>query len=241
VLWPGLMCGRFSLAKPVEAVRALFDFVELPNLRPRANIAPRQEVAAVRLDADDGARHFVWLRWGLIPSWAKDAAIGDRMINARAESVAEKPAFRDAFRSRRCLIAADGFYEWRTEGGRKQPYRITVADTDVFAFAGIWDHWRDPCGNESVETCAILTTEAVPALCAIHHRMPVILDPADFSTWLNPGSKSEAVQSILGQQPTRTFATYTVSTRINNAANDDLSLLAPAEPEIDTEVQPRLL
>ena len=224
-----------------EAVRAYFDFIERPNLPLRANIAPRQDVAAVRLGADDGARHFVWLRWGLIPSWAKEAAIGDRMINARAESVAEKPAFRDAFRTRRCLIAADGFYEWRNEGGRKQPYRITVTDSDVFAFAGIWERWRDPRTHEAVETCAILTTEAAPALRLIHHRMPVILDPADFAAWLNPTAKAETVRAVLDQKPARDFATYTVSTRINSAANDDLSLLAPAAPEADRAVQPRLL
>ncbi|MHA1599263.1 MAG: SOS response-associated peptidase [Alphaproteobacteria bacterium] len=235
------MCGRYSLTTPVEAVRAYFDFIELPNLPPRANIAPRQEVAAVRLGADDGARHFVWLRWGLIPSWAKDAAIGDRMINARAESVAEKPAFRDAFRTRRCLIAADGFYEWRNEGGRKQPHRITMSDADVFAFAGIWEHWRDPHSNEAVETCAILTTEATAALRPIHHRMPVILDPANFATWLNPGTNVKAVQALLNQRRSHAFTTYTVSTRINSAANDDLSLLAPTAPEIDTAAQPRLL
>lgn len=235
------MCGRYSLTTPAEAVRAYFDFVELPNLPPRANIAPRQDVAAVRLGADDGARHFVWLRWGLIPSWAKEAGIGDRMINARRESVAEKPAFRAAIRSRRCLIAADGFYEWRNEGGRKQPYRISLPGTDVFAFAGIWERWRDPQSNEAVETCAILTTEAAAALRPIHHRMPVILDPADFTAWLNPGTKIEVIQALSGQQPTHAFTTYTVSTRINSAANDDLSLLAPTAPEADTAVQPRLL
>ncbi len=235
------MCGRYSLTTTVEMVRDYFEFPERPNLPARANIAPRQRVAAVRAGADAGVRQFAWLRWGLIPSWAKDAAIGDRMINARSESVAEKPAFRDAFRARRCLIATDGFYEWRTEGRRKQPYRITVADADVFAFAGIWEHWRDPQSDEAVETCAILTTEAVPALASIHHRMPVILDPTDFSAWLNPATRVEAVQTLLGQQRAHTFATYTVSPRINSAANDDLSLLAPVEPAVEPVVQPRLL
>jgi putative SOS response-associated peptidase YedK len=240
------MCGRFSLAASAEEVRALYGYPEQTNLPPRANIAPRQEIAAVRLGEDDGARHFVWLRWGLIPAWAKEAAIGDRMINARRESVADKPAFRSAFRTRRCLIAADGFYEWRTEGGRKQPYRITVAGADVFAFAGIWERWRDPQSAQPIETCAILTTEAVPALRPIHHRMPVILDPAGFADWLNPATKIEAVQALLAQQPAHAFDTYAVSTRLNNAANDDLSLLAPVEPastklETDSDSQPRLL
>lgn len=235
------MCGRYSLTTPVEAVRALFDFVELPNLPPRANIAPRQEVAAVRLGPDDGARHFVWLRWGLIPPWAGDAAIGARMINARAESVAEKPAFRGAFRTRRCLIAADGFYEWRPEDGRKQPYRITLAKTDVFAFAGIWERWRDPRRSETLQTCAILTTEAVPALRPIHHRMPVILDPAGFAAWLDPDTKADAVAALLGRPVPPAFASYPVSTRVNSAANDDLALLAPVAPDAGTDAQPRLL
>lgn len=132
------MCGRYTLTSPLEGVRQLFDFIERPNLAPRYNIAPTQDVAAVRL-GDDGKRHFVQLRWGLIPSWAKDAAIGARLINARAESVAEKPSFRRAFAKRRCLLPADGFYEWKTEKGAKQPYRITMADGRPFAFAGLWE------------------------------------------------------------------------------------------------------
>ncbi|HEY5597806.1 MAG TPA: SOS response-associated peptidase [Kiloniellales bacterium] len=235
------MCGRYSLTTPVEAVRAYFDFVELPNLAPRANIAPRQDVAAIRAGEDDGARHFAWLRWGLVPAWAKDEAIGDRMINARAESVADKPAFRAAFRGRRCLIAADGFYEWRSEGTRKQPYRITLSDSRVFAFAGIWERWRNPQSNEAVETCAILTTEAVSALRLIHHRMPVVVDPADFTAWLKPGTTAEAALGIVARQPVSAFTSYAVSTRVNSAANDDPSLLDPAEPASETPVQPRLL
>jgi putative SOS response-associated peptidase YedK len=235
------MCGRFSLTTPVEAVRAYFDVLEPPDLLPRANIEPRQAVAAVRISEGDAARHLVWLRWGLIPAWAKDAAIGDRMINARVESVCDKPAFRAAFRGRRCLIAADGFYEWRGEGTRKQPYRITMADSAVFGLAGIWERWRDPQSQEVFETCAILTTEAVPALRPIHHRMPVIIDPADFSSWLTPGTTAEAALAIVARQPARTFTSYTVSTRINRAANDDPSLMDPADPIAEATAQPRLL
>ncbi len=137
------MCGRYSLTTPMEAVRQLFDFRERPNLAMRVNIAPSQEVAAVRLGKDEaGARHLVALRWGLIPSWAKEPGIGNRMINARAETIAEKPAFRAAFRRRRCLIPADGFYEWKTERGRKQPYRIALEGGAPFAFAGLWERWE---------------------------------------------------------------------------------------------------
>jgi len=240
------MCGRYSLAVAAEAVRAHFDYPEQPNLAPRANIAPRQEVAAVRQDADDGARHFAWLRWGLIPAWAKEEAIGDRLINARSESVADKPAFRGAFRTRRCLIPADGFYEWRNEGGRKQPYRITVAGADVFAFAGIWECWREPQSRTPVETCAILTAEAVPTLRPIHHRMPVILDSAAYAAWLNPATKPDALRALLAHRPARAFDIQAVSMQLNSAANDDLSLLAPTEAganqlERPADRQPRLL
>ena len=237
------MCGRYSLTTPAEAVRAYFDFVEQPNLAPRANIAPRQDVAAVRLEEDEAGdiRHFCWLRWGLIPAWAKDATIGDRMINARAESVADKPAFRAAFRSRRCLIAADGFYEWRSEDGRKQPHRITLAGSPVFAFAGVWERWRDSQSQESIETCAILTSEASPALRQIHHRMPVILAPADFAAWLNPATAAADVQALIHARPAREFVTYPVSPRLNSAANDDLSLLEPVDPAATPARQPRLL
>ncbi len=142
------MCGRYSLTTPMEAVRQLFDFPERPNLAVRVNIAPSHEVAAVRLgEGEVGARHFVSLRWGLIPSWAKEPGIGNRMINARAETLAEKPAFRAAFRRRRCLIPADSFYEWKTERGGKQPYRITLLDGAPFAFAGMWERWEGAQGG----------------------------------------------------------------------------------------------
>jgi putative SOS response-associated peptidase YedK len=174
------MCGRYSLTSPVEAVRKVFGFAARPNLAPRANIAPSQEVAAVRLGPGEsgdvgqehGGRCFVWLRWGLIPAWAKDPAIGNRMINARAETLAEKPAFRSAFRKRRCLILADGFYEWKSESGRKQPYRITLTGGGPFALAGLWERWTDPQGAGTIESCTIITTEANARLREIHHRMP---------------------------------------------------------------------
>lgn len=215
------MCGRFSLTTPTEGLRALFDFDELPNLPPRYNIAPTQDVAAVRLAGTAPRPTFTLFRWGLIPAWAKDPSTGSPMINARAETVAEKPAFRDAFRRRRCLIPADGFYEWekRPDGG-KQPWRIALEGGVPFAFAGLWEHWSGADGSE-VESCAIVTTEAAAGIAAIHERMPVILDPAEFAAWLN-GTPAEA-QSVL--HPYRgVLAADPVSARVNNVRNEDASL-----------------
>ena len=180
------MCGRFLLHTPVDTLQRAFGFAERPNLRPRYNIAPTQTVPIVR-QKDGGGRELALVRWGLIPSWAKEAGIGGRLINARAETVAEKPAFRGAFRKRRALVPADGFYEWRKrEGDRpKQPLLVRRRDGQPFAFAGLWEHWRGPEGE--VETCTILTTEANAALAPIHDRMPVILDPACYDRWLDPG------------------------------------------------------
>lgn len=223
------MCGRYTLTSPLEGVRQVFDFVERPNLAPRFNIAPTQEVAAVRLGAD-GARHFAGLRWGLIPVWAKDAAIASRLINARGETVAEKPSFRAAFAQRRCLILADGFFEWKTENTAKQPYLITLCDRRPFAFAGLWESWRDPAAGETLETCSIVTTEANATLAPIHHRMPVILDPAGFDAWLDcrrPAAEAEALLRPYQGEMTA----FRVSPRVNKVANDDATLLDPFEPE----------
>ncbi len=234
------MCGRYSLTAPAEAVRRALGYDERPNLRPRANIAPTQEVAAVRL-GDDGARHFVSLRWGLIPAWAKDISAAARTINARAESVSEKPSFRGAFRHRRCLIAADGFYEWKTEGGAKQPYRIVARDGAVFAFAGLWERWEKAADGMPVESCTVVTTQANDMLRAIHHRMPVILGPADFDTWLDPRTPPAAALDLLRPCPEDWLTAYRVSRRINSAANQDLSLIEPLDDSAPAQAQPRLL
>jgi putative SOS response-associated peptidase YedK len=228
------MCGRFSLTTPSAALRDLFGFDELPNLPPRYNIAPTQDVAAVRLAGEDPKPRFTVFRWGLIPSWAKDVSIGGRLINARAETVADKPAFRHAFRRRRCLIPADGFYEWekRPDGG-KQPWRITLEGGVPFAFAGLWEHWSGADGSE-IESCTIVTTEAADSIAMIHERMPVILDPVDFSGWLK-GTPEEALALLHAYRGT--LASYPVSTRVNSVRNDDASLLepvsvaAPAKPQ----------
>ncbi len=247
------MCGRYSLTSPVEAVRRVFDFPERPNLAPRANIAPSQEVAAVRLgpgeSGDDGREHggrcFVWLRWGLIPAWAKDTAIGNRMINARAETLAEKPAFRSAFRRRRCLIPADGFYEWKSEHGRKQPYRITLAVGGPFALAGLWECWTDPQGAGTIESCTIITTEANDRLREIHHRMPAILAPESLDPWLDPKTPAAQAQALLRPYPAEALTHYRVSPRLNSPANDDPALIepldAPADPPAEPGGQTRLL
>ena len=232
------MCGRYSLTSPTEAVRRMFDFPEQPNLAVRVNIAPSQDVAAVRLGADGAsARHFAWLRWGLIPSWAKEPGIGNRMINARAETIAEKPAFRAAFRRRRCLIPADGFYEWKTERGRKQPYRIALEGGAPFAFAGLWERWEGSGEGGAVESCTIVTTEANARLKAIHHRMPVILAPGAYEAWLDPATPGAEAQALLRPAPSEWFTAYRVSPKINSPANDDPALIAPLD-EADEAPEP---
>jgi putative SOS response-associated peptidase YedK len=247
-----LMCGRYSLTTPVEGLRRLFDFPEQPNLPPRYNIAPTQQVAAVRrapppdagAEAPGGAeRHLVMLRWGLIPSWAKEASIGNRMINARAESLAEKPAFRAAFRKRRCLLVADGFYEWRKRPeGPKQPYRIAREDGGPFAFAGLWERWRNPEDGAWIESCTIVTTDANALLAPIHERMPVILPPADYGTWLDPGTAPEAAQRLLGPYAGADLVAYPISLRVNKVANDDPTVIAPLSNDGDAAgSQPRLI
>lgn len=218
------MCGRYTLTTTIARLVGLFDLSNLPNLPARYNIAPTQEVAAVRLE--DGKRRLVFLRLGLIPSWAKDARIAATMINARAETIAEKPAFRGAFRRRRCLVLADGFYEWRAEGKSKQAYRITLADGDAFAFAGLWEMWRKPDG-EDVASCTIVTCAANELISALHDRMPVILPPEAIEAWLDPKSEPAGLQALLRPYAAKAMTYYPVSTRVNNVRNDDADCIAP--------------
>ena len=180
---------------------------------PRFNIAPTQEVSAVR-DLGEG-RELEFLRWGLIPSWAKDKSIGAKLINARAETVAEKPAFRSAFKHRRCLIPADGFFEWKKEGGRKEPHYITLRDGGLFAFAGLWEEWH-PEDGEAVRSCTIITTGANELVRPLHDRMPVILDPGDYADWLdvNPRTK-EQLLSLLRPFPSEKMRTYPQDCLVN--------------------------
>lgn len=239
-----IMCGRFTQARSWSELVKLYRITEIPtpsNLPPRYNIAPTDPVPVVRAigsgaEAGDGRdaaeepeRELVLVRWGLIPAWAKDMSIGARMINARAESLADKPAFRDAFRRCRCLVVADGFYEWREEGnGRKQPYYIAVAGCAPFAFAGLWEAWAPP-GGQRLDSCTIVTTSANEAMAPLHDRMPVILDPAEFDLWLDPAQPLEETQALLRPYPGELHV-HPVSTRVNSVRNDDAACIQPLDP-----------
>ncbi len=230
------MCGRYSITTAPEALRALFAFEGLPNLAPRFNVAPTQSVPVVRRE-EDGSRQLAQLRWGLVPFWAKDLSIGAKMINARSETVAEKPAFRQAFAKRRCLVPADGFYEWqpgKSKKGPKQPFRIEFEGRQPFAFAGLWESWGSRSEGARIESVTIVTADANETLRPLHHRMPVILNPGSFQSWLAPESRSEDLLALLKPYPDQggsygDLSFYEVSTRLNKATNDDASLLEPLE------------
>lgn len=226
------MCGRFTQAYSWDEVWHFLNLIGAPqNLMPRYNIAPTQEASVMR--AGPKGRALSALRWGLIPSWAKDMKLAAKMINARAETVAEKPAFRAAYRARRCLVPADGFYEWRTMGGRKQPYRIVSARVPLFAFAGLWERWEH--GPEGpVESFAIVTTAANARLAPIHSRMPVILDPSDFDAWLDPNHPANESGALLKPASDDAVEAYPVSTHVNNVRNIDEACIAPLvdQPEL---------
>ena len=219
------MCGRYTIASPEEWIREEFDLFELPSdYRPRYNVAPSQEVLAV-VQAGD-TRRAGWLRWGLVPFWAKELAIGNRMINARAESVAEKPAFRNSFRRRRCLIVADGFYEWQQTDESKVPMWIHRRSHRPFAFAGLWDRWQPPEG-EPVVSCTIVTTSANDALRPIHERMPVILPREARATWLDPSADVDALLSVLRPYEGDDLEAHAVSTLVNSPKNDVPDCITP--------------
>jgi putative SOS response-associated peptidase YedK len=217
-------------ARP-EAIAEHFELDEIPETTARHNIAPGQAIAAVRANTDDG-RVCEMRSWGLVPGWAKEPSIGNRMINARAETAAEKPSFRSAFARRRCLIPADGFYEWAAGSTPKQPYLISRRDDGLFAFAGLWEDWEGEDGAV-VRSCTILTTAANATLSTIHARMPVILDPADYAVWLSPAERdADARTALLAPCPEPWLRLQTVGLRVNNARRDDpaCSLPAPAQP-----------
>jgi putative SOS response-associated peptidase YedK len=218
------MCGRFALHANPQVIALQFALAAAPEVKPRYNIAPASDVLIVRAAA--GAAQAALLRWGLVPRWAKDPAIGARLNNARAETVAEKPSFRDAFPRRRCLIPASGFYEWRTEAGRKQPYYVYPAQGALFAFAGLWEAWRGSDGG--FESCAVLTTDANAAMAPIHERMPVILAQRDYARWLDckPGGD---VRDLLRPCDPAEIAVRRVSRAVNSARNDGETLIAPDE------------
>lgn len=227
------MCGRYMITAPVTAMAELFDVPERPNLAPRYNVAPMQNAPIVRLRRGDTetsppSRHLAIHRWGLLPFWAKAEREGAKMINARAETVAEKPAFRDAFKHRRCLVVADGFYEWRTDGKVKQPHAVRLKDGGLFAFAGLWSRWRPKGGGEDVEpidTFTILTTDANPLVAPIHDRMPVILAAEGYEAWLT--GAPDAALRLLRPYPAEAMQVYPVDRRVGAVKNDDPDLITP--------------
>ena len=224
------MCGRFRLSRRKQIVEEHFSVSGEEDWVPRYNIAPTQPVVVIRQNPKEPIRELSLMRWGLIPSWAKDSSAAARMINARSETAGTKPAFRDALKSRRCLVPADGFYEWVRAGKTKQPYCFEINEGELFGFAGLWDRWKDASGN-TVETCSILTTTPNAVTSAVHDRMPVILDPAAYDLWLDPGMRDvSAASELLKPYDARLMRCYPVSTRINRVDNDDEECSAPVEP-----------
>jgi putative SOS response-associated peptidase YedK len=225
------MCGRYTITSAPEAIRALFRYSEQPNFPPRYNVAPTQPIPIVRLA--EGKRQFALVRWGLLPSWVKDPKTFTLLINARGESVVDKPAFRAAMKRRRCLIPADGFYEWKAAGPRKQPYFVRLKSGAPMAFAGLWETWTGPNGEE-LETAAIVTTRANRTLAPIHERMPVILAPEAFDLWLNCAEvDAQTAAALIHPAPDNLLEAYEVSTAVNRTANDNARLverLAPGAP-----------
>lgn len=238
------MCGRYGVTATAEEIAETFeaDQQDLPELRPRYNLAPTQWAPVVRREGDE-RRHVRLLRWGLVPFWADDATIGNRLINARAETAATKPAFRSAFRRRRCLVVADGFYEWEPRDGGKQPWFVGPAEGGPIAFAGLWEQWQsqgEAAGSASsgegaapLETFTILTTEANERLARLHERMPVILPPETWSAWLDPDRSRDEVRALLAPYPASATTMWPVGKRVNNPRHDDPTVLEPVEPEPD--------
>ncbi len=215
------MCGRYSLKTPADTLAEHFQLAKVSPVKPRYNIAPSQPILTVRVLAPQYGREIGLTRWGLIPSWAKDPSIGTRLIIARAETVSEKPAFRDAIQRRRCLIPADGYYEWQRLGRRKQPFYVRMKDERPFAFAGLWERWTGPDGK-TVETCALLTTEPSESLRAIHNRMPVILDTKHYDLWLDPGiQRVTQFQPLFSPYHDEEMTAYPVSLYVNDPGHDD--------------------
>lgn len=218
------MCGRFTLKKP-ERIRLPNYYSEFPVLKPRYNIAPSQDVVTVVQRGSSPEAAF--LQWGLIPSWSKEAK---GIINARVETIEDKPSFNDSFKNRRCLILADGFYEWERHGKISQPYYFQMKDGAPFAFAGIWDRWRD--NGRTIDSCAIITTTANELLATIHHRMPVILESESYGLWLSEDSRSADLKDLLAPYPADAMTSHPVSYDVNDAKLDDERMVLPAEPNI---------
>lgn len=222
------MCGRYFLHSTADRLTALFGEMPMPLLEPRYNIAPTQPVPIVR-ESQSGRREMVLVRWGLIPGWSKGPDPRFSMINARVETVAEKPAYRSALRYRRCLVPADGFYEWRATADGKQPYVLRAHDRRPLAFAGLWEHWQDANGNE-IESCTILVRDADARVRPVHDRMPVIVAPESFGLWLDIRSqKPQPLQTLLAVQQPPELEIYPVGRAVNSPANDSRALLEPLQ------------
>jgi putative SOS response-associated peptidase YedK len=215
------MCGRYALTSSPAVIAERFHLLWTPEIVPRYNIAPSQMVPVVR--ATEQGRELAFLKWGLIPSWAKDASIGMKLINARGETLAEKPAFRSAYRRRHCLVTADAFYEWKPVGGGKQPYCIRLHEDGPFGMAGLWEHWKAPDG-QVVESCTIVTVDANALIAQLHTRMPLIVAPADYDAWL--AAESKGLPPAL---PAEAMRHYPVSALVSNARNDVPACLEPIE------------
>lgn len=224
------MCGRYTLTSAPEAIRALFRYAERPNFPPRYNIAPTQPIAIVRMA--EGKRQFALVRWGLLPSWVKDPRTFSLLVNARGESVLGKPAFRAAMKYRRCLIPADGFYEWQKAGERKRPFFVRARGDGPLAFAGLWEAWTGPNGEE-LETAAIVTTRASRALAPIHERMPVVVPPEAFDLWLDCANvDAETAAALIAPARDDLLEAHEISTAVNRVANDNPTLIDPAAANI---------
>ncbi len=217
------MCGRYAFYSPQEAVRRLFGVTSAAPLEPRYNICPTQFVPVVRT-SDARTRELAMLYWGLVPFWAKEKSLGARMINARAETVAEKPAFRAAYRKRRCLVLADGYYEWRPSTQGKQPWFIRAADGEPFAMAGLWESWGT---GDVLESCTIITTAAIGSVAQLHDRMPRILPASHYGEWLDPAAKLESLDAMLVAPLAAELEFYPVSKRVNSPRNEGPELIEP--------------
>jgi putative SOS response-associated peptidase YedK len=224
------MCGRYKLSRRKQIIEEYFDTADWQDdWSPRYNIAPTQPIPVIRQDPKEPVRQISTMRWGLIPNWAKSSDGAAGMINARAETAAEKPAFRDPLKLRRCLIPADAFYEWKRTATSKQPHCFEVNEGELFAFAGLWDGWKNAEG-QWIKTCSILTTTPNAVISAVHTRMPAILEPDNYDLWLDPGMQNlAAISELLKPFDARLMRCYPVSTRINHVANDDEECSRPVE------------
>ena len=218
------MCGRYMLTTPVDALRQLFLFTQRPNLPPRYNIAPTQDVPIVRRTRDGAGRELIMVRWGLVPYWAADPKIGNRLINARGESVARTAAFREAYQRRRCLVPADGFFEWQKSGSARVPLLVRRRDQAPFAFAGLWERCPQP-GGAVLRSCTIITCPPNELVAPVHDRMPVILAPEDYARWLDPAQADG--RTLLKPYPAAELEAFAVSPRVNSPQHDDPECIAP--------------